>query len=202
MLNSPFFITGFESSGTTLLRRIMSMHPSLDKDIIHEQRKLLEYRSAKHAEMNYFDEYSSILSGEKVPYYTNVTYIKNYIEKFIEYWPQGSVYHITREPESCAKSSKRRFNRDYDAALQFCKSGVENMHDYLVDLSYECFEINYDELVKYPDVVIKNIYESMGEGVEVEYIEKVISTKEPWNYKGKRCCGLRYASFVGKVEHE
>ena len=196
MINSPIFITGFESSGTTLLRRICSMHPALEKDIIHEQRKLLQYRSAKHAELNYFDEYSSIKSGEKIPYYTNIAFIMEYIDKFIEFWPDCLIFHIVRNPEECARSSNRRFNRDFDVSKNFCKSGQYKINEYLERIKCNAFEVDYNDLVKEPLAVVTGIYGIMGEIPPKGYIKKVISTREPWYNGEKRNCGLRYKKKV------
>ena len=36
-LKIPILILGYERSGTTLLRRLVSMHPDLEYDIFHEK---------------------------------------------------------------------------------------------------------------------------------------------------------------------
>jgi len=43
MAHKPILIIGFERSGTTLLRRVVSMCPALDYDLLHERKRLIEY---------------------------------------------------------------------------------------------------------------------------------------------------------------
>jgi hypothetical protein len=178
----------------------MSMHPDLKKDIIHEQRKLFNYRSARHAELNYFDEYSSIVSGEKIPYLGNYTMITQYIDKFREFWPNSMLFHIVRDPGDCAKSSNRRFNRPIDGTKVLCERTQSRVNNYIMDKGNYTI-VCYEELIADPVSVIASIYKAMGNVPSKDYIKKVATTKKPWYCLDKRCCGLRYYDAIGKVNH-
>jgi hypothetical protein len=196
----PVFITGFESSGTTLLRRIVSMHPYFSKDLIHEQKKLLLYKTAQEAENNYYDEHSHIKCGEKIPYLGNCEFIMKYMERWREFWPDSLIFHIIRDNEEVAESCKRRFNRPANIVRQMHADSVRLVDCYINELgNYQI--IPFKALTDNPVLWVKAIYHRMGEVPDDDYIHKVITTREPWMHGDKRCCGLRYNDCVGRINH-
>ena len=194
------FITGFERSGTTLLRRIVSMWPGFHMDLIHEEKKLFTYKTAQEAENNYFNEYSHIKCGEKVPYYGNTHFIVNYISKFREFWPDSMIFHMLRTPEQVIKSCKRTFMRPTNLTEKVYNNDLLIMTNYLRE-EPNCIGINYDNLIQNPKEMVKLIYERLGSVPGDDVIEKIISTKDPWELNGKRMCGLRYSDRVGRIKH-
>ncbi len=191
----PIFITGFESSGTTLLRRIISMHPALKKDLLHETKQLLTYKTANEAENNYFNEYASVKSGEKIPYLGNTDFIIQYINLWRDFWPDSLILHIIRQTDAVVASCKRRFNRHGNIIKNLHPESVNLVGEHIKDLG-NFQNVPYEALIADPMTTTKFIYDRMGEVPEDDYIKKVISTKEPWMHGEKRCCGLRYKSGV------
>jgi hypothetical protein len=192
----PVLITGFESSGTTMLRRIVSMNPIFEKDLIHEGRKLLGYHTAQEAMVNYHDDYSHIRSGEKIPYVATELIIK-YIDKWKQFWPDSLILHIIRGTDAVADSCYRRFNRPKKVIRNMHIDSVNEVGEHIAKTNnYQ--NISYELLIDNPFGSIKYIYELLGSVPENAVIEKIVTTKEVWDLDGKRMCGLRYADSIGK----
>ncbi len=191
----PIFICGFESSGTTLLRRLLSMCPLLDMDLIHEKRQLLNYKTANEALNNYFDEYSSIKSGEKIPYFGNVDFIVEYIDRWRSWWPKSIIFHIVRDCEHVVLSCKKRFNRPGNLVRELHTKETESLANYL-EGEPNVYTIPYEALILNPLPNLNKIYQIMGYEADKELLEKILSTREPWEYEGKRMSGLRYKAKV------
>jgi len=195
MVRNHIFVTGFESSGTTMLRRIISMHPCLQKDLIHEGKKLFSYSDRNDADMRYGDKYTSVVSGEKIPYFCNHEYVVQYIRRWKQYWPNAPIFHIIRNQAKIAASSARRFGRSYDYTMDTYKKNENYMRAFLQDIS-DVQHVFYELFVVEPIRTVKSIYDYIGGDVSYQYIRKVISTRDPWYYGKKRCCGLRYKETV------
>jgi len=201
----PILITGFERSGTTLLRRLVSMHPDLEYDLIHEKRQLLSYNSEKEAMNKYHYKakqagketggWCSIKSGEKVPYIASND-ILEYIKRWKDWWHLSHIFHIIRDSKDCAKSAKRVFNKDIEKTIRNYEKSVPIVHNYLQGYT-NCTSIYFSELLDNPVLVLKRIYSIIGNCPDDEYINKVLNTKDQWDYKGRVMCGLRYFDKVG-----
>jgi len=181
-------VTGFQRSGTTLLRRIVSMHPELKTDILHEKRGFLECRNKEEAE-------SYIGSGEKLPYYATTNLIINYIDKFKEYYPDGLIFHIHRNYNDVEKSNKKTFQHVSFSIKKAYSNSVPSINNYLLEVK-DAYTVNYDALIINPLIMVKSIYKYIGNCPDDEYIKKVCTTRDPW-YNGKRMmCGLRYKDRI------
>lgn len=204
-MHKPIFVTGFERSGTTLLRRIVSMHPALRYDLLHEQRKLLQYSTKQEAINNYRMEvtqagkklgsYASIESGEKIPYYEDASFIVHYVERILKWWPDACVIHIIRKPEDIVKSCKKTFGRLPHNVRSYYKNNVGFMVEY-IELIGNAIQIPYELLIAEPLAMVKKIYSFVGDCPDDEYIQRVISTKDPWLYNERIMCGLRYKDSI------
>jgi hypothetical protein len=53
-------------------------------------------------------------------------------------------------------------------------------------------ELRYEDLIRSPNEVTRTIYDWMGGAVDAAYIDKVLTTKDPWEYEGRVMPGLRY----------
>lgn len=199
-MTQPVFITGFERSGTTLLRRLVSMWPGFEKDLIHEGRKLLGYKTRQESENNYKDEYSSIKSGEKIPYYNNSDFITDYITKFKEFWPDSIIFHIVRLPADVAASCKRTFYRPKNITHNAYAENVTKVINFLRDES-NIITVMYEALIKNPEKMLYMIYDKLGNVPDDEVLNKILNTREPWMLGNRRMPGLRYNDTVGKVKH-
>jgi len=211
MNNLPIFITGFERSGTTLLRRLVSMHPALKYELLHEQRRLLNYKTANEAMENYnlkakqagklTGAIASVKSGEKIPYRNNFVFIIEYIERWKQWWPDAIIMHIDRDIEMATKSAVRTFGRDYDETIRCAIENIPKVKKYL-ELQTNVIWITYEKILTNPLHFVKNLYAVMGNFHEDDnYIHKVTTTKNTWIHKGRVMCGLRYADGIRKIHN-
>ena len=207
----PIFITGFERSGTTLLRRIISMHPALEYELIHEKKRLLKYKTAEDAVENYrmsvlqggkiTGATASIVSGEKIPYRDDLVFIMKYVERWKEFWPDAIIIHIDRDVEAMAKSAKRVFNRNVEETIRTAWENVYKVKRFL-DTHTNVIWVAYENILANPYYFVKNLYSVMGDFNENDnYIHKVVTNKETWEYKGRVMCGLRYANGIKRLNN-
>ena len=126
-ISKPFLLLGYERSGTTLFRRLMSMHPRLDYDLYHERpKRFLSCSTAKEALKKMrkpctqggetIGSEMSIESGIKVAY-TKAKLALEVINRFLWMFPQGSIVHAIRTPADCISSQMRTFDRPFDRCL-------------------------------------------------------------------------------------
>lgn len=199
-MNSPFFITGYERSGTTMLRRLVSMHPELDYEIIHERRKLLmNSSSAKDAIKNMTYDATqagkktgsimSVLSGQKIPY-INYNQAASSVDKFVSLFPNAFILHIVRNPISAINSQVKTFNRNPNKCVNNYFNSVPNTKK-MLEKRANVRTVLYEDVVSDPLNSVKSIYEWMGKPVNESYIDKVISTRDAWEFEGRIMCGLR-----------
>lgn len=197
-IKTPILIVGFERSGTTLLRRLVSMCPDLKYNLIHEKWRLFDYLTAKEAEEQYFfyskqggkniGGIDSIQAGEKIAYRANVKETIQYIERFTELWPKGTIIHIVRNSKDCAKSAKNTFQRDYKKTIAIWNYSVPQVS------KYTHIDLRYCDIVDAPKEFITELYAAMG--CMDAPIDKIISAKNPWQHGEKVMCGLRYYDCI------
>ncbi|MCD6435596.1 MAG: sulfotransferase [Clostridiales bacterium] len=204
-MKKPILILGYERSGTTLLRRIVSMHPDLEYDIVHEQKEKLFKSKTKEDSIRrltikskqngvFTGAISSILSGQKIPYLDFKT-VKKSVDKFSQLFEEYWIIHILRNKDDAIKSQIKTFKRDKNICIRNYKS-VPLVMDFLKKQNNVLF-FNFEDLLSDSFDNIKLIYEWMGDFNEDDlFLNKVISTKEQWNYKGRVMCGLRYFSDI------
>jgi len=201
-----FFITGFERAGSTLLRRLVSMHPALEYELIHEKRRLLKYDTREDAIENYrmsvlqggklTGATASVISGEKVPYRDNIVFVMKYIERWKDWWPDSTIIHIDRDITAMAKSAKRVFGRNIDETKFIAKRNIYTIKRFL-DTHTNVIWVSYEDILANPYHFVKNLYSVMEDFHEDDsYIHKVVTTKDTWDYKGRVKCGLRYSNSI------
>lgn len=204
-MNVPIFIVGYERSGTTLLRRLVSMHPRLEYELIHERPKLLQAaKNTQHAieTMTYpatqqkreTGSTMSVRAGQKTPYAT-FSQAKGNIDKFRKLFPNAYIMHIIREPLETISSQIKTFSRRADGCIKNYFSAVPKVHKYVLSLPNSC-TIRYENLVARPKEVLGSLYEWMGEKVPADFIAKIISTRDPWEWDGRVMPGLRYFDSI------
>lgn len=201
----PILITGHERSGTTLLRRLVSMHPDLDCDLLHECWSLQQFRGPEDAMARYqlkvtqagrvTGAWASVQAGEKIPYGENLPIAKRYISLWKRWWPESLVFHIVRQVDdvvdSCWRTFKIRTNN------RTVLTHVEKMTEFLRQFR-RVVAVDYDLLVAHPEHELRRIYSLMGRIPDQEYMHNVLHTQETWRHNGRIMCGLRYKPYVGR----
>lgn len=209
MNNLPIFITGFQSSGTTLVRRIVSMHPALKYELLHEGKRLMKYKSSDEALLHYHIDVkqagkltgavASIESGEKIPYYNNAGFIKDYIRRWKDWWHDGMIIHVDRNIDDVTASCNRKFDQDITKTKRIANEDIPDVKDFLSQFS-NIIWMNYDRIVSMPYNAVNTLYSVMGDFKEdSKYISKVCNTKDPWMHNGRVMCGLRYGNKIERL---
>lgn len=210
-MNVPILIVGYERSGTTLLRRLVSMHPGLEYELVHEHPELLEAaKNASHAikTMSYpatqqkkkTGSTMSVQAGQKTPY-ASFSQAKGNIDKFRELFPRAYFMHIIREPLETISSQVKTFNRRADKCIRHYFLAVPKAYKYVLSLPNSC-TVRYENLVARPQEVLSSLYEWMGEKVADDFISRVISTRDPWEWEGRVMPGLRYFDNIVPKERK
>lgn len=191
-MNYPFLVIGYQRSGTTLLRRLISMHPGMPSGITHESWDTLRQCSSKSEAIKKLKSpgKSSPEYGQKIPYLTAKQGME-IIKKYTELFEGTKILHITRYPEAVLSSQKRAFNADIDVNVKNYFDAVPKIHAY-VDSIPGSMQVNYEQLVKKPLNYVSMIYNWMGEEVDLGIIHKIITTKNEWGLNGKYMYGLKY----------
>jgi len=204
---NPILILGYERSGTTLLRRIVSMHPGLDYELVHENaKKLYSCQTRKQAlrKMTYPGTQAgkrtgstmSIRAGQKIPYMT-LKEAKRAYKKFDSLFDTFRVIHITRNPVGCINSQVKTFNRDPSRCVRNYFNSVPQVSKLLADHP-KILRVQYEDLVGDPRHEIARIYSWVGGEVSDEHIKAVMSIRDPWKCDGRVMPGLRYFDRIEK----
>ena len=119
-------LVGFQRSGTTLLRRILQVHPEIHR-VFHEPF-LLNITKTKDqvlqfAQKNGISNPLKETWGEKVPYYPAVRKhnVVKYCEKWNEYFGKESIIiHIVRHPYDIANSVVKKYKHETKKTKNCC----------------------------------------------------------------------------------
>jgi len=201
----PILILGYERSGTTLLRRLVSMHPNLEYELIHERFDILlscksrkdAYRKLTYPATQAGKKTGSIMSvkaGKKIPYLDS-TKAKQSINKFEKLFGKFYIIHIVRNPIDVISSQIKTFNRKIKKCVNNYNESVVKIRKYVK--SKGGIEIAFEDLVSNATVKVNKLYRWMGDfDKNDEYIQKVIATRDPWIYDGRIMPGLRYFDSI------
>jgi hypothetical protein len=202
-MKKRILITGYERSGTTLLRRLVSMHPALGYDIVHERRDLLlkaQTRQWAIKNMTYpvtqnkqeTGGMMSIKAGQKLPYVFARDF-DLYFAKFKKLFKKFHVIHIIRDPLSAINSQVRTFEKDVNLCIKTYFNNVPKVYKTIKIDKTESIVVKYEDIISDPFNFVNNIYKWIGDfDGDAEYIKRVISTRDPWDFNGRIMCGLRY----------
>ncbi len=167
-------IIGFQRSGTTLLRRIMAMHPEVRK-ILHENFLLTRCRTKK--QIKRFLNAGKINMktdtwGDKTPYYPNIRRIP--VEKYCATWnehfgEESRIVHVVRHPYDIAFSVHHKYPKQkFGRALNVYRNGVRKAVKATLEMP-TVITFKYEELVGNPDEMVPKIYKFCGLNSDVDF---------------------------------
>ena len=172
-------IVGFQRSGTTLLRRLIQLHPQVSR-IFHEhflvkrckdKQTLLNYVS-KHKVNPTIDNW-----GEKVPYFPSARKypIVKYCEQWESYFGSSSrILHIVRHPYDIALSNVKKFKNIHtvEQPISIYKKIIPNAVK-KIDKMKSTYTFKYEDLLMDPDQIMFNIYKHCGLKPDIDFKKKM-----------------------------
>ena len=174
-------IIGFQRSGTTLLRRLLQLHPQVRRlyheffffDKCKDKQSLIHYVSQRGVDTNK-DNW-----GEKCPYYPNIKGIPvyKYCEKWNRYFGGNSrILHIVRHPYDVAISNVKKFKhiKSYDNPIKLYKKVVPPNVVKLEKMK-SVYTFKYEDLLLDPDGMMFKIYKHCGLKPDINFKKKMRS---------------------------
>lgn len=165
LLNMKILLVGFQRSGTTLLRRILQVHPEIHR-VFHEAFILTKTKTKD--QVLQFAHQQGIGNpmkenwGEKVPYYPGARKynIIKYCEKWNTYFEnQSRIIHIVRHPYDIANSVVKKYKNitNVDRPLKVYK-GIMHRSISDIDDMKTSITIKYENLLINPQETVFKIY--------------------------------------------
>jgi hypothetical protein len=168
-------VIGFQRSGTTLLRRLMNIHPDV-KRMFHEVFLLNSFHSvellSKHLKKHNINIEKDNW-GEKVPYYPSARKIP--IIKYCENWENyfginSRILHIVRHPYDVALSNVKKFQKikvvgqPIDIYKKIVPKAVEQ-----IGTMKSVYTFKYEDLLIDPDRMMFNIYKHCNLNPDIDF---------------------------------
>lgn len=162
-------ITGFQRSGTTLLRRLIDLHPDV-QIMIHEGRVLKNANNVRAIKEGLFIYDNKRIRvevdvnknwGEKIPWYNGSgNDALNYCRKWmILFGESARVIHIIRDVNDVVNSNLAfKPVKDKEAAIRSkCVGSVKNVRNYLKS-NERYMEVTFEDLVAKPRITLKRVF--------------------------------------------
>jgi len=171
-------IVGFQRSGTTLLRRILGIHPQV-RSMFHEVFLLHKFDNKNDIIQFVSDKgVNPVLEnwGEKAPFYPNVKKIPviDYCRRWNGYFGEtGRILHIVRHPLDVAQSVVvKKGKGNIKRPLDFYKL---NMRSYISKIQNikTSFTFKYEDMIMNPDEMIPQIFEFCGLKKDIDFRESL-----------------------------
>ncbi len=169
------FLTGFQRSGTTLLRHVVYNHP--DARIMYHEICVLK----KPCNFIKFD-IDKENWGEKLPWFTNKTkFYKKSIFEYCKAWndkfkSESKIIQIVRHPIDVLYSNLRTFKftykRTYNLMNRFFPITIPK-----IDSFPNCLSIKFEDLVINPFETLYKVYNFIGLDTSDDVINGVINNK-------------------------
>lgn len=158
-------IIGFQRSGTTLLRRLVTMHPDV-RSIMHEYFLLAKHKNegAVKSLMQSRGIKKDENWGDKTPYYPNIRRIP--VKKYCEHWrqifgKQARIIHVYRHPYDVAFSIDHKYKgQNFIKGISLYRRAIPRALETL-DMPF-MLSFKYEELVTNPDKIVPDIYKFCG----------------------------------------
>jgi len=175
-------------------------------DIVHEQANKLFGSKTKDEAIKrltfpskqkgvYTGGISSLKAGQKIPY-VNVQTVRKSIDKFNIFFDEFHIIHIVRDPIGAINSQVKTFKKNEDKCIKQYFDAVPKVTQYLKSFD-NVKTISFENLLNSPLEELGSIYKWIGDFEQNnEFLHKVITTKEPWDYRGRMLPGLRYFSSI------
>jgi hypothetical protein len=180
-------VVGYQRSGTTLLRRLIQLHPDI-VSMIHE-KKLLKYGKDKKKVLQNAKRYSKKCTldnnwGEKVPFYGNAS-ILSYCKKWIDiFGDEARIVHIVRHPVDVAISNvkmKRSPAKSVDKGVKLYEKVYPKILKTIEDtdvLRKKTIVISFETLVTEPKKTMAKVFAFCKLRNDKKIIETVSSAKK------------------------
>jgi hypothetical protein len=178
-------IIGFQRSGTTLLRRLIQLHPQV-KRIFHESALLKKYNDKKIL-LEYVKTNGIKLKkdnwGEKVPYYPTAKQypIVKYCKKWEDYFGDKSrILHVVRHPYDVAFSILNKFDDvvSIDKPIKIYRNIIRSSVPEINKLK-STFTFKYEDLLLNSDEMMFKIYEHCGLSSDFDFKREMINIENP-----------------------
>ena len=207
-------VIGFQRSGTTLLRRMITIHPQVKK-IFHENFLMSKYRKDRKKLIQHIGEYKVKIDkhnwGEKVPFYGNIKgglHPLTYCNVWSELFPDSKIVHIIRHPIDVGLSTINKYpnindiNKPLKKYIKVMTSLIGN-----IDKLENSITIKYEDLLLDTDETINRVFKFCGLKEDVEIQTRMSKIKRPkfqkinssraFNYKKQKNMGIKVK--LGKV---
>ena len=158
-------IIGFQRSGTTLMRRILEIHPQVRK-IYHERFLLRRYDSKVNLlrALNMIDPINDTW-GEKCPYYPNIRKIPpyEYLNTWNEYFGDESrILHIIRHPidvslSAWKKKKRGSFNKPLRMYSKIMPKYIPKINNIKNVMTFK-----YEHILLNPNEILPQIFDFCG----------------------------------------
>ena len=210
-------VIGFQRSGTTLLRRMIHIHPQV-KRIFHEHLLVSKFRNDKKQLLNYISNKRTNNKkdnwGEKVPFYGKIKgglHPFTYCQKWTELFPESKIIHIVRHPIDVGLSTVNKYPNINDINIplkKYNKLMTSLIGD--IDKLDNALTIKYEDLLLNTDETINKIFKFCGlkEDIEIQTLMsglkrvkyQKINESRAFNYKKQKNMGIKVK--LGKVIEE
>ena len=172
-------IIGFQRSGTTLLRRLLQLHPKVRR--VYHESFLLNKIKEKQTLLQYVDQRGINIKkdnwGEKVPYFPNLKGIPvfKYCETWNRYFGSNSrILHIVRHPYDVALSNVHKFKhiKSLDMPINLYRRAVPPSVIKLEKMK-SVYTFKYEDLLINTDEMMFNIYKHCGLKPDINFRKKM-----------------------------
>jgi hypothetical protein len=206
-MKSRILVTGFQRSGTTLLRRLLCQHPDVDY-IIHEGRLIQKAnskvaltnmaRSIAHEQGHDIDTKRGVW-GDKVPFPAGRPGPVEYYRKWMKMFGRSArVVLIVRHPYDVAVSSKRTFDQSAEKIIKAYAAVMPRvMREALRD---NVLIIKFEELLASPIPEMKRVLKYCKLNHSDDVVRKMAASgKEELRYFDGIESSRAFAYKAGKV---
>jgi len=174
------FLTGFQRSGTTLLRHVIRNHPDIRR-VFHEDCLLAKGVDFIRNSVKF--DIDKLHWGEKLPWYGlkprkvyNGTII-DYCEEWTSLFPDSKIIQIIRHPADVMISNKRTFKIEYDKCYEIMNSCFEKVIP-IIDSFDNWLTIKFEDLVITPLDTLTKIYEFLNIDSSIETVMSIMTHKQ------------------------